>query len=266
MTGHRIRRCVGNSAIVVALVGFGLAAGLAIGAPAHANGSDSIQIRMAGQAEFSRTTTQPLLAIAALAPGRSVGGSMDVRDTSDTHPGSDVSDALLLTMINVDTESSCRIARACPGPGAALAASLQFSLRVTDSTSDATLRQSVETSNSLRGGVVLASGLSSGDEVTVHLAASLPEATGNAVQDATIDFDLQVGLISVADHEHHSGTSGSEPPTNATSPPDETVTLGDGGSLSYTGIPLRALASTACALLVVGVSLLTGVRRRNRQF
>jgi hypothetical protein len=279
MSIRTVLRRSGSVAIVAGLVGLGLAAGLAFGAPAHATGSTFIEVKMPGQAAYASTAPTPLLNVANLTPGGSVSGTMQVRDASETQQGSGTEDSLVLAMINVQTGHACSDSgQACAGSDESLSDALRFTLQVNDPTSGATLLRSPETVGSLQDGVMLASNLSGGSEISVQLTASLPPDVGNDVEYGTLGFDLQLGLITVAGESSSTGSStsassaGRSPgsggstsgPGTGTTPTDTLVIGKGGGSLSYTGLPLGVMASIAAGLLGAGLVLVLAGRLRRR--
>jgi len=277
MSAPTVLRRSGSAAVVLGLVGLGLAAGLAFGVPAHATGSTTIQVKMAGQTAFSNTAPTPLLDVSDLAPGGSVSGAMQVRDASDTDAGSGVEDTLILTMVNVQAGDECPGGGAtCDGSGESLADALQFTVYVTDPSTGATILQSPESLASLQDGVTLASNLAGGSVIAVQLTAALPREVGNGLQYGALGFDLQLGLITVAGESSStaSGTStsaGSDPGSSGstsgpeTGTPSDVLVIGkDGDSLSYTGVPVAVLAAIAAALLAAGFVLLVLGRWRRR--
>jgi hypothetical protein len=256
---------IGGAAIVVALAALAFAATLALTGQARAAGSDTIQIKMPGQASFTSGLIRPLLDTDGLGPGGSVTGSMLVRDNSGESLGSD---SVYLTMINVRPSDGCTAGGSgCAGSGSALSDALRFQVDVSDPETGVAIRHSAETVASLQRGVLLGSRLSDGDVVEVRLTASLPfRSTGNAVQYGGLGFNLRLDLISVA------GESGSIGADGGGDGHPGAPALGDGGlviggdqsDLATTGTPVRPIVGTAAVLLVLGLLLMIGARTTRR--
>jgi hypothetical protein len=257
---------IGGAAIVVALAALAFAATLALTGQARAAGSDTIQIKMPGQASFTSGSTRPLLDTDGLGPGGSVTGSMLVRDNSGESLGSD---SVYLTMINVRPSDGCTAGGSgCAGSGWALSDALRFQVDVSDPETGVAIRHSAETVASLQRGVLLGSRLSDGDVVEVRLTASLPfRSTGNAVQYGGLGFNLRLDLISVAGESGSTGNNGGSgdghPGTPA--PGDGGLVIGgDQSDLATTGTPVRPIVGTAAVLLVLGLLLMIGARTTRR--
>ncbi len=210
--GSGTLRRIGGAMIALALTALGLAAGLFLGGPAGAADTDTIQVKMAGQGDFADFAPDPLLDIADLAPGRSVSGTMELRDNSGATLENDFTDTISLTMIDVTLGAACSPDDSgCPDASTALAGALRFSLLVKAIPSGTVLRQSAETLASLRLGVPLATGLKGGDEIRVQLSAWLPfDSVGNEVADGSVGFNLQLDLLSVGSQSAEETSGGDD--------------------------------------------------------
>jgi hypothetical protein len=242
------------------------AATLALTGRARAAGSDTIQIKMPGQASFASGSTRPLLDTAELGPGGSISGTMQVRDNSGETLGTD---SVYLTLIDVRLSDGCpTVGSGCTGSGSALSDALRFVLEVSDPATGATIRHSAETVASLTRGALLGTKLSDGDVIEVRLTASLPfGSTGNEVQYGGLGFNLRLDLISVAGESGSVGNNGGGGDGNAgVQPPgDGGLVIGAGqDGLASTGAPVHVLIGVAGVLLGLGIVLVLVARNARR--
>lgn len=285
-------RRLGGAVIALALAVLGLAVGLALGTPAAAQGADDIQISIGGN-PFTSGPTPPLLDVADIAPGRTVTGTMLVKNNS-----ADAGD-LSLTMTITGPGGRCAV-----GPAACDA--LQNALQLTLTTSGAGCPSApvwTGVASALQN-IPLASALPAGGVCQVTLSAALPDPVGNAVQNGGFAFDLALALAPPQSKPTSSPSATTSPST--TPSPTQTTTaspspspsqsqttgtavpsaavsgvsthrVGPGGNpgghgalggtthrLASTGTPVRALAALALVLLVAGLILLAVARRGRR--
>ncbi len=194
--GRALRRA-GGLLSTLALVALGLAGGMWLGSPASA-ATEPIQVKMAGDQDFSTVASTPLLNMSDLVPGGSVSGTMQVRDASGNHGGSGFTDAISLQMVNVTIADGASGEPTRAGSGQALANALGLTVHVAAGGDTA---EAAETVVSLESGVTLASGLHDGDVLGVTVTATLPSRNpvlDNAFQYGRITFDLQLELTSAA--------------------------------------------------------------------
>ncbi|MBN9609453.1 MAG: hypothetical protein BGO26_07275 [Actinobacteria bacterium 69-20] len=194
--GRAMRR-TGGLLSTLALVTLGLAGGLWLGSPASA-AAPPIQVKMAGDTDFSTVASTPLLNMTDLVPGGSVSGTMQVRDASGNGGDSGLADTISLQMVNVTIADGPVGGPTRAGSGQALAKALGLTVHVA---ANGTSAGAAETVASLESSVTLASGLHDGDVLEVTMTATLPNrdpVLDNAFQYGRITFDLQLELTSAA--------------------------------------------------------------------
>lgn len=289
--GGGVLRQLGAGMTTLALIALGLGAGLWFGSPAAA-ATPPIQVDMHDGGGFVTSTGTPLLDVAALAPGGSVAGSMDVLDDSDYAAGSGYSDTISLTLVSlVTTDGGPAGGPVNIGSGAALAGALQFTVTVIGpGTIPAHGTLSVA---QLQAGITLASGLINGNTLAVSATAALPSSLGNEAQYGQVSFRLAVELSSdpvnggggpgpgvpgtpggTGDTGDNGGQDNVTPPqidvegtgNEETAGGDQTgtdiIVLGENkDDLGYTGLPLALLLTVGGGVLVAGVALMFAGRR-----
>lgn len=204
--GRALRRA-GGLLSTLGLVVLGLAGGLWLGSPASA-AAPPIQVKMAGDTDFSTVASTPLLNMTDLVPGGSVSGSMQVRDASGNDGDSGLADTISLQMVNVTIADGPVGGPTRAGSGQALVKALGLTVHVAASGTSA---GATETVASLESGVTLASGLHDDDVLKVTVLATLPNRDpllDNAFQYGRIAFDLQLELTSAAVNPGGTGGAG----------------------------------------------------------